>query len=143
MNEIVETIEIRAKAERIFAALTNPEERARWWWGAKGVFEITGMESDLRVGGKWKMSGVGAGGRAINVVGEYKMIDPPRALEFTWLPDWQEGVGETVVRWDLEEKDGVTVVRLRHWGFASESARATYRGWGLVLGGLRGYVERE
>ncbi|MFN7932333.1 MAG: SRPBCC domain-containing protein [Bryobacteraceae bacterium] len=73
MNEILGTIEIRAKAERIFAPLTNP---------------------DLRVGGKWRMSGVGAGGRAINVIGEYRVIEPPRALEFTWLPDWHEGVGE-------------------------------------------------
>ena len=64
-------------------------------------------------------------------------------LAFTWLPDWQENATETLVRWDLEEKDGVTTVRLTHSGFTSESSRATYRGWPKVLGGLQAYVERQ
>ncbi len=34
-----------------------------------------------------------------------------------------------MVRWDLEEKDGVTMVRLAHSGFTNQSSRATYRGW--------------
>jgi uncharacterized protein YndB with AHSA1/START domain len=48
----------------------------------------------------------------------------------------------TVVRWDLEEKDGVTTVRLTHSGFTSESSRATYRGWRQILAGLQAYIEQ-
>jgi Activator of Hsp90 ATPase homolog 1-like protein len=47
------------------------------------------------------------------------------------------------VRWDLEEKDGVTMVRLTHSGFTSESSRATYRGWPAILGGLRRYIHKQ
>jgi uncharacterized protein YndB with AHSA1/START domain len=64
-------------------------------------------------------------------------------LVFTWLPDWQEDATETIVRWDLEEEDGVKTVRLTHSRFTSETCRATYRGWPQVLGGLQAYAERQ
>jgi uncharacterized protein YndB with AHSA1/START domain len=143
MNPIVQEITIKAPAERIFEALTNPGERLKWWWGAKGIFEITHVESDLRPGGKWTMRGVGMGEKPLAVAGEYRTIERPRLLLFTWLPDWQEDATETIVRWDLEETDGVTTVRLTHSGFTTETSRATYRGWPQVLGGLQAYVERQ
>lgn len=37
MNPIVQEITIKAPAERIFEALTNPDERLKWWWRAKGI----------------------------------------------------------------------------------------------------------
>jgi len=142
MNPIVQEITIKASAERIFEALTNPGERMKWWWGAKGIFEITHVESDLRPGGQWAMRGTGAGGKSIAVTGVYRTIERPRLLVFTWLPDWQAEATVIVVRWDLEEKDGVTTVRLTHSGFTSEGYRATYRGWPQILSGLQSYVER-
>jgi uncharacterized protein YndB with AHSA1/START domain len=48
---IVGEITIRAPAKRVFEALTNPDQRAKWW-GAEGRFQATHMESDLRPGGK-------------------------------------------------------------------------------------------
>ena len=51
---IVQEITIKGPAERIFEALTNPDERMKWW-GAEGKFQTTQMESDLRPGGKWVM----------------------------------------------------------------------------------------
>jgi len=62
-------------------------------------------------------------------------------LEFTWLPDWQEP--QTLVRFDLEEKDGVTTVRLTHSGFASADSRDRYQGWPWLLALLQAYVESE
>jgi uncharacterized protein YndB with AHSA1/START domain len=47
---IVQEITIKAPAERIFTALTDPSQRAQWW-GAEGRFQTTHMESDLRPGG--------------------------------------------------------------------------------------------
>lgn len=85
------------------------------------------MESDLRFGGKWMMRGTGYG-KPLTVKGEYCEIERPRLLVFTWLPDWQEAATESMVRFDLEEKDGVTTVRLTHSGLASERSRASHRG---------------
>jgi len=143
MNPIIQEITIKAPADRIFETLMSPDERMKWWWGAKGIFEITHVESDLRPGGKWMMRGVGMAEKPFTVAGEYRTIERPRLLVFTWLPDWQEGATETIVPWDLEEKDGHTTVRLTHSGFTTEASRATYRGWPQVLGGLQAYLEQQ
>jgi hypothetical protein len=46
-DTIVEEIEIRAPADRVFTALASAEERVKWW-GAEGRFRTTHVESDLR-----------------------------------------------------------------------------------------------
>jgi len=135
---IIEEITIRGSAEQIFEAIANPEERLKWW-GAKGTYESTEMESDLRVGGKWIMKGV-ARGDAFTCHGEYTRIQRPRLLEFTWNSSWQGETKESLVRFDLNEIDGMTTVRVTHSGL-SPAAREAHRGWPQVLGWLKGYVE--
>ena len=61
-DAIVQEITIKASAERIFEALTNPDQRVKWW-GSEGRFQTTHMESDLRPSGRWAMRGIGMGGR--------------------------------------------------------------------------------
>jgi uncharacterized protein YndB with AHSA1/START domain len=139
-DTIVQEITINAPAQRIFEALTNPDQRVDWW-GAKGRFQTTHVESDLRPGGKWTMGGVGIGGKPFTVRGEYRSIEPPRSLVFTWLPDWEENALETLVRFDLDEKEGVTTVRLTHSGLTRESSRASHRGWPEILSRLQNYAE--
>jgi uncharacterized protein YndB with AHSA1/START domain len=140
-DTIVKEISIRASAERIFEALTSPDQRVRWW-GAEGRFQATHMESDLRPGGRWLMRGIGMGGRPFTVSGRYRDIERPRLLVFTWLPDWQDDAPESLVRFELEERDGVTTVRLTHSGLTSEASRASHQGWPQILAWLRAYVER-
>ena len=48
--------------------------------------------------------------------------------------------GETLVRFDLTEKDGLTTVRLTHSGLTPEALQA-HKGWPQVLGWLRDYAE--
>jgi uncharacterized protein YndB with AHSA1/START domain len=139
-DKIVQEITIRGSAERIFEALTNPDQRMTWW-GAKGRFQATQMESDLRPGGRWMMSGTGMGGRPFRVSGVYRSVERPRSLAFTWLPDWQGDATESLVRFDLEERDGVTTVRLTHSGLTSERSRESHKGWPQILSWLRTYVE--
>ena len=139
-DTIVQEITITAPAERIFDALTDPDQRVKWW-GAEGRFQTTHAESDLRAGGRWLMRGVGVGGRPFTVRGVYRTIERPRLLVFTWLPDWQGDATESLVRLDLEERGGVTTVRLTHSGLASKSARESHRGWPQILAWLKAYVE--
>src|SRR5215469_3766129 len=135
---VIQEITIKASAKRIFEALTNPEQRKQWW-GSEGRFQTTHVESDLRVGGKWRMSGTGFG-RPFTVKGEYQTIEPPHVLAFTWLPDWQQNPMETLVRFDLIEKDGITTVRLMHSGLTPEGSQA-HKGWPQILEWLRAYSE--
>jgi uncharacterized protein YndB with AHSA1/START domain len=135
----VAEITIEAAAERIFEALTNPDQRVRWWT-AGGRFQASRMESDLRPGGKWMMSGIGVGRKPFRVGGEYRHVERPHLLVFTWLPDWQQDAIETLVRIDLTERDGITTVRLTHSGLTTESSRASHRGWPEILTSLRAHV---
>jgi uncharacterized protein YndB with AHSA1/START domain len=85
------------------------------------------------------MSGTGFG-RPFTVRGEYRTIEPPHVLAFTWLPDWQQNPTETLVRFDLIEEDGLTTVRLTHSGLTTEGVQA-HEGWPRLLGRLRDHVE--
>jgi len=141
-DTIVQEIVIKAPAERIFEALTDPAERIKWW-GAEGRFQTTHMESDLHPGGKWMMRGNGVGGRPFTVMGEYRQIEPPRLLIFTWLPDWQGDAVETLVRFELTENSGLTTVRLTHSGLTTESSRLSHKGWPQILTWLQTYSENH
>lgn len=137
-TDIIQEITIKAPATRVFEALTSPEQR-KAWWGTEGRFQTAHVESGLRVGGKWSMSGTGFG-RPFTVKGEYRAIESPHVLAFTWLPDWQPNPTETLVRFDLTEKDGLTTVRLTHSGLTPEGLEA-HAGWPRLLAQLRNYVE--
>jgi len=139
VEAIVQEITINAPAARVFEALVDPTQRMRWW-GQKGRFETTNVESDLRPGGRWLMSGLGMG-RPFKVEGVYQIIERPRVLAFSWLPSWDEQATETQVRFDLHEQNGVTTVRLTHSGFATEGSRARHQGWPQILGWLKAYAE--
>jgi uncharacterized protein YndB with AHSA1/START domain len=86
------------------------------------------------------MSGMGIG-RPFKVEGVYRIIERPRVLAFTWVPSWDEEASETLVRFDLDEQDGVTRVRLTHSGFATERSRERHQGWPQILGCLKSYAE--
>jgi uncharacterized protein YndB with AHSA1/START domain len=142
-DPIIQEITINAPATRIFAALTTPDQCVKWW-GVEGRFQASQMECDLRPGGKWIMRGTrGDNGGAFTIRGEYREIARPRLLSFTWLPDWDEGAIESLVRFDLEEANGVTTLRLTHSGLSSERSRAQHQGWGEILGQLRAFVEQR
>lgn len=140
-DTIVQEITIKGTAERIFAALTSPEERLKWWGGPGGRFRITQFDSDLRPGGKWIMHAEALGGKLVTVRGEYREIERPRRLVFTWLPDWYESAIESLVCWDLDEHDGTTTVRITHSGLLTEASRESHRGWPQILGWLQAYIE--
>ncbi len=137
-DTIIQEITISAPAERVFDALTDPKQRVAWW-GSEGRFKATHMESDLRPGGKWMMRGMDMG-KPFSVSGEYRAIERPRLLVFTWLPSWQDDATESLVRFDLEEREGLTAVRLTHSGL-TESGRAQHKGWPQILAWLKAYAE--
>jgi uncharacterized protein YndB with AHSA1/START domain len=111
------------------------------WWRIEGRFQAVEVECDLRPGGRWMMRVSGGCGMDSNsmVAGEYRAIEPPRLLIYTWVRE-QEDAALTVVRWDLEEANGVTRVRLTHSGLTSEALRSRNGGWPMVLGLLKGFM---
>ena len=143
-DKIVQEVIIKAPAERIFRALTRPEELLQWW-NLEDRFRVVAAECDLEPGGKWRMCVAGdcrPDASSATVSGEYRTIDPPRLLTYTWIRE-NEGYPETLVRWDLEEKDGYTTVRVTHSGLISEGLRARNSGWPIVIKLLAAYIEKQ
>ncbi|MGC1453172.1 MAG: SRPBCC domain-containing protein [Candidatus Sulfotelmatobacter sp.] len=151
---VLAEIFIAAPPERVFQAITDPEQLARWW-GQNGLYRITERTADVRPGGKWSSVGVGADGTSFRVDGEYLEVDPPRRLVHTWISSYG-GPQKTVVYWDLEpqpvhglhpsgpKKAGTgTLVKLRHEGFVGDPKGAIGHGegWKRVLGWMQAYVE--
>ncbi len=138
---ILASIEIAAPPERVFRALTDPNELVRWW-GSPDTYRTEEWTLDPRVGGRWLARGHGADGRAYSVGGEFLKIDPPRLLVQTWAPDWEQGKLVTTITYRLDSIEGGTRLTLRHEGFGEQRAACEShgRGWERVLGWLGDYV---
>jgi uncharacterized protein YndB with AHSA1/START domain len=142
--------DIRATPEAVFRALTDPGELPKWW-GADGVYRTERFESDLRPGGKWKSYIAAPEGSKMSdprtpepqtVGGEYITVDPPRLLEFTWSPSW-DNFAVTHVRYEIEATTTGSRLTVTHSGFTGkpEMTKSHGEGWVRVIGWLTGFVE--
>ena len=107
-DEVRRELEIEASRERVWAALTEPDELLRW-------FATTRAEMDLRTGGEGLLGWEEATAQLV-----VDVVEPPHHLVFRWRP---MGLGRpfTTVSFTLEEIQGgaSTRVRLVESGFAS------------------------
>ncbi len=136
---VLAMVEIDVPPERVFRALTTPDELVQWW-GSPDTYQLTESTMDLRVGGKWRTLGRGATG-PFSVSGEFLEIDPPRKLVQTWIADW-DGGNTTTIQYLLDPIPTGTRVTVRHEGFGDrvESCEGHSRGWERVLGWLDRFV---
>jgi uncharacterized protein YndB with AHSA1/START domain len=141
-NDVISCqIYIAAQPERVFRALVEPQEVLRWW-GQPGIYLCTEFVADLRPGGNWRSSGIGPDGGPFEVTGQYMQVDPPRVLVHSWIASWT-GDARTTVRWELEPKEGGTLLRLLHSGLAAYPGIGdSYRGWPRMLGWIQALLER-
>jgi uncharacterized protein YndB with AHSA1/START domain len=132
------SVEIGVPRERAFRAFTDPQALERWW-GSDDSYRTSDWTLDLRPGGQWSCTARTVDGHLSSVRGEYITIDPPRLLEFTWSPSW-ENFAATRVRIEFEEIPTGTRVGIRHTGFADVGASDGHaKGWIRVLDWLAGY----
>lgn len=127
---------IRATPERLFRAWTEPDELMQWWRMEGDGWASAGASVDLKVGGKYRLAMTSPDGKAHVAVGEYREVDPPTRLAFTW--DWDDPasrVGETLVTIDFNDVgDNMTEVVLTHERFANaEQASGHEQGWTQLL----------
>ncbi len=79
-TEILITREFAAPKHLVYKAWTTPALIRRWWHANRG--EVTLVEVDLRVGGKWRTVMV-AGGHEVGFHGEYREIVPNERIVAT------------------------------------------------------------
>jgi uncharacterized protein YndB with AHSA1/START domain len=143
-DKIVQEVVIKDPAERIFRALTKPDELLKWWC-AEGKFKVLNAECDLQPGGRWRMKVAGActdEASSSTVYGQYQTIEPKHLLTYTWIRE-NEDLPETLVRWDLDERAGYTTVRVTHSGLITENLRKRNGGWPLIVTLLRAYIDQH
>ncbi len=92
-EQILVQREFDAPRELVYKAYTTPDLVSRWWHAKRG--DVTLVEIDLRVGGRWRYVMVTPDGTEVGFHGEYREIVPNERLvsteAFEGLP---QGVSE-------------------------------------------------
>jgi uncharacterized protein YndB with AHSA1/START domain len=131
-------IQIDAPPERVWEALTTPQQIKQWFFGVD-------TESDWQVGSSLVHRGEYQG-ETYEDKGEIIEVDPPRRFVHThWspmsgLPDAPEHAQR--VTWTLEPSEGGTALTVGETNLPSEDAKAiSDQSWPRALEALRGLVE--
>jgi uncharacterized protein YndB with AHSA1/START domain len=127
---------IRASADKVFEALTDPDQNRLFWGGYH-------QQSTWEVGADFAI--VGPEGAAWDQ-GKVLACEPPRRLEVTWvhLHDPQMNAeGVTTVSFDLEMRGETTKLTVTHVSPVAESKLigAVSTGWPMILSSLKSLLE--
>jgi uncharacterized protein YndB with AHSA1/START domain len=121
-----------ATQERVFKAWTDANQLGQWF--APSDDYTTKANVDLRVGHEYRIAITHKGGNVHNVVGTYRLIEPPRKLIYTWR--WEGAPTDTLVTVDFTPEGNATTVTITHEQFLNTEDRDRHNeGW-------KGCVER-
>jgi uncharacterized protein YndB with AHSA1/START domain/DNA-binding transcriptional ArsR family regulator len=135
MEKVFE-IYIKTSPERLWQAITDPDIRTKYNFGAR-------VDSDWTPGSRYEMS---AGDGAVNLgEGENLEVDPPRRLvqsaRFLWSDD-VKSEGTSRITWEIEPI-GTDSCRLTitHDQMREGANDEIYGGWPMILSGLKTWLE--
>jgi uncharacterized protein YndB with AHSA1/START domain/DNA-binding transcriptional ArsR family regulator len=134
MEKIFE-IYIRTTPERLWAAITDPEIRRKYNFGAS-------VTSDWRPGSRLEMGHPSAPGLLAD--GEVLEADPPRRLVHTMTALWSDEVrsaGPSRVTWEIEQVEDSCRLVLTHDELPETASAEIYGGWPMILSGLKTWLE--
>jgi uncharacterized protein YndB with AHSA1/START domain/DNA-binding MarR family transcriptional regulator len=132
MEKVFE-IYIKTTPERLWDAITNPEIRAKYNFGA-------GVASDWKPGSTMAMK---AGDFELGE-GTVVEVDPPRRLVHTLIALWSDEVkteGESRVTWEIEPVGDSCRLLLTHDQLREGANDQLYGGWPMILSGLKTWLE--
>jgi uncharacterized protein YndB with AHSA1/START domain len=134
MEKVFE-IYIRTTPERLWEAITDPEIRSKYNFGA-------GVVSDWTVGSPLKMGSPDAGGLLGD--GEVLEVDPPRRLVHTMVALWSDEVkseGASRVTWEIEPVEDSCRLTVTHDQLREDANSQIFGGWPMILSGLKTWLE--
>lgn len=132
---------ITASAEMVFDAWLDQENINKWLMPADGI-TVPNPEIDARVGGKFSLA-MQVGDQLLPHSGEYRVIDRPNKLQFTWNSPHGTNGEDTLVTILIESKDGGTLVSLVHESLPTEQQRDNHQGgWGRILEHLNQHSQK-
>jgi uncharacterized protein YndB with AHSA1/START domain len=120
---------VAASPERVFAAWTDADQLAAWWWPQLAG---TTYDVDVRLGGRFRIHSPAI---KATVWGVYTEVDPPRRLVFTW--NWDDGEPDAVVEDTVvvtfEPEGSGTAVTVAHTSTAHVPEGGAEQGWNDVM----------
>lgn len=127
---------IDATAEDIWNAWTDPAEAAQWWHPRGLVTPVDTVSIDARVGGRYSYTMVDEdAGEQYPTGGEYRQVDQPRLLVFSWGDPDDEDPPLVSVR--IDPDDELTRLTFDVCGVDGVSGDDSfYDGWDQALDGL-------
>jgi uncharacterized protein YndB with AHSA1/START domain len=132
--ERVFEIYIRTTPDRLWEAITDPEIRAKYNFGA-------GASSDWMPGSRLELKH--SGGLVLGD-GEILEADPPRLLVHTMTALWSDEVkdeGATRVTWEIEPVGDSCRLQVTHDQMREGANSQIYGGWPMILSGLKTWLE--
>ena len=130
MEKIFE-IYIRTSPTQLWHAITAPEVRARYQFGAR-------VESDWTSGSSYQVTHHSAPGPLVE--GENLEIDPPRRLVQSYHAVWGADIaaaGTSRVTWEIEPVGDSCRLTVTHDQLREDADEDPYGGWPLVLAWTR------
>jgi uncharacterized protein YndB with AHSA1/START domain len=128
-------IYIKTTPERLWEAITDSEQRAKYTFG-------TGIESDWTAGSPYKAVHL-QGGVPISE-GENLEVDPPRRLVQSFTALWSDEAkaeGPSRVTWEIEPVGDSCRLRVTHDELAESANSELFGGWPMILSGLKTLIE--
>ena len=122
--------EFKASPEVVYNAWVDPEILTKWW-GPEGM-TTPEIELNTHEGGSWTTTLESAEGNRVTTSGEYKVLEPPSRLVFTWAWAQEDGSrgAETEVEITLNKSGAGTHMTLIQGTFADMAARDNHNmGW--------------
>ena len=132
MERIYE-IYIKTTPERLWQALTDPEMRQKYSFGAR-------VNSDWTTGSKYQATGMG---HPI-FEGENVEVHPPHRLVQTFRALWGDDVkaeGTSRVTFEIEQVEDSCLLTVTHSEMRENANPQIYGGWMMVLSGLKTLLE--
>lgn len=129
---------LNALPAKVYGAWTDSAKVSHWF--GPGSAEILRAETDVRVGGHFRIVFRGPDGEEHDVGGVYREVVPNEKLVFTWA--WRTTPErESLVTIALKRDGDGTLLTLTHEQFFDEAARDRHgRGWNETLDKLESYV---
>lgn len=130
-----------APIEQVFDAWTS-EKVMRRWLHCGPDWETPTTEVDLRIGGAIRIVMRDPDGEHHGASGEYRVIERPHRLVFTWTFD-DHPDNRQLIEIEFSERDGITTVVMINSGIASEGLEESQRtGWHLCYDELESALRR-
>jgi uncharacterized protein YndB with AHSA1/START domain len=128
---------LRAPPATVFEALIRPELLQRWM--CPEAFTVAHVETDPRVGGRFRVEMRQADGRIFPATGTYTELRAPSLLGFTWRWEHEHTMAgvETSIRIELSAQGEHTFLVMTHSGLPTEGERSSHHdGWSSALNQL-------